>query len=55
VVSHIDLGAWSLRQAIKYTVAADGHTSIRETPLYRAILAAVIKRNEAEPDGPSPA
>jgi hypothetical protein len=47
-VSHIDLGDWYLRQAIKHTVAADGHASIRETPLYRAILAAVIARNEAQ-------
>jgi hypothetical protein len=57
VVSHIDLGDWYLRQAIKHTVAADGHASILDTPLYRAILAAVIAHNEAqaESDGPSPA
>jgi hypothetical protein len=38
-------------------VAADGHASILEAPLYRAILAAVIAQNEAqaESDGPSPA
>lgn len=54
-VPHVELGDWYLRQAIKHTVAADGHASVLETPLYRAVLAAVVAHNKAESDGPAPA
>ena len=32
---HIDLGDWWLRQAIKETVARDGHGDVREDPIWR--------------------
>jgi hypothetical protein len=48
--SHIDLGDWYLRQAIKHTVANDGHATVLETPLYRAILAAIVPRQEEQSD-----
>lgn len=44
-VSHIDLGEWYLRQAIKHTVANDGHASILEHLLWRKALAAILSRN----------
>lgn len=43
-VSHIDLGEWYLRQAIKHTVAKDGHASILEDSLWRKALAPSLPR-----------
>lgn len=59
-VSHIDLGEWYMRQAIKHAVAKDGHASLLEPLLWRKALAAVVARNsqdagsaaaEAQPPG----
>jgi hypothetical protein len=48
--SHTDLGDWYLRQAVKHTVANDGHATILETPLYRVIRAAAVARQQTESD-----
>ena len=45
--SHIDLGEWYLREAIKHTVASDGHARVLENRLWRAALDAIVKRNQA--------
>lgn len=39
-VLHTDLGEWYLRQAIKHTVANDGHDGIRDELLWRSSLRA---------------
>lgn len=43
-VSHTDLADWYLRQAIKHTVAADGHAAVLDSMLYRAVLASIVAR-----------
>jgi hypothetical protein len=52
---HIDLGEWYLRQAIKYTVAADGHERVREDLRFRRLLEAArtFWRENRDPDDPS--
>lgn len=39
-VVHTDLGEWYLRQAVKHTVANDGHDDIRDELLWREALRA---------------
>jgi hypothetical protein len=53
-VSHLDLGEWYLRQAIKHTVAKDGHASILEDLLWRKTLAAVMSRNSPHAGSATP-
>jgi hypothetical protein len=59
-VRHIDLGEWYLRQAIKHTVANDGHTDILEIscgvmPFERSETIGRAQRgnNVARADGPT--
>ena len=52
-LSHIDLGEWYLRLAIKHTVAADGHASVLDSILHRAILAAIVARHEVTANPPT--
>lgn len=49
---HVDLGEWWLRQAIKETVARDGHEDIREDPIWREALRSAAKffREHADTD-----
>jgi hypothetical protein len=44
---HIDLGDWWLRQAIKETVARDGHGDVREDPIWRDALIRTRKMTQA--------
>lgn len=37
---HTDLGEWHLRQAIKHTIASDGHDDIREELVWRGAVRA---------------
>jgi hypothetical protein len=40
---HVDLGEWWLRQAIKETIAREGHGDVREDPVWRDALRSAAK------------
>jgi hypothetical protein len=49
-LSHVDLADWYLRQAVKHTVAADGHAGVLNSMLHRAVLAAVLATGLRTPE-----
>jgi hypothetical protein len=44
---HVDLADWYLRQAIKHTVANDGHAEILQELIWRKAFAELLERHEA--------
>ena len=51
-VMHVDLGDWYLRQAIKQTVANDGHPGILQDLIWRRALAATMASADASQASP---
>jgi hypothetical protein len=50
----VDLSEWWLRQAVKETIASDGHEDIRDDPIWREAFRSLRKRSDSGTAGPEP-